>query len=800
MKRKIIFNCSILTICILLFLGCANGQDANPCNTGGQTCYFGVKMNGILCGYSVETECTGILDGKSVRYETSDIIFKMTLLGEGMDFIIKTLMATDPVTERPLLIDFKNITGETSFHTTTRVSNDTAYFTNNSSGEVKTVLLGEDVIISSQTTMPHLLNDFVKQGIDKKGYLAYEPFRGELVEKVYKKKREEKLNLNDSLFYTIVIEETDLSSGRNTTLWLNKENGFIVKAFEAGRDVFLTDKSVIGRIQMVDMDNVLFAKVNTIINDFTDLTWMKVKAQIDSYGDKITPESLNFNGQKFTGSVTGSLIDGIFEIEQIKYDGTNAPPFPPNFGNTIDMKKYLEPETYIESGDQMIISLAEKITAGSNDSWEAAVSLCSWVGENIAGAIPGGGSAINTLKIREGECGGHSRLLTAFCRAVGIPARLSIGCMYSTYYTGSFGQHAWTEVYMGKAGWIAVDATIFETDYVDAGHIRLGEETSFQPRAMEIIDYKVGSGGADASPEEIPGRYRSLVGNYTKVDRMAVFNIMYRESGLYVNIPGSGTLPLNEPDEKGIWYPKMTRQVGFAFPHNSIGKPEKMILRQVAPVSKKSTPESISSDVPSEFQKFLGNYTFQPGRISLDVSYSNGSLSMQEPLGRSKENITFSDNGEFWTDENGDYEIRFETDQNDKVIRLNLTVIINLLRGEPVTNAIEPVIEESGIAAGIAIYRELRKEASGDYIFLEQVLNSFGYRLLNEDKTEHALEVFKLNASEYPESFNVYNGLGEAYMKKGDNRLALENFNKSVEMNPNNEFGKKKIQEINNKE
>jgi len=44
---------------------------------------------------------------------------------------------------------------------------------------------------------------------------------------------------------------------------------------------------------------------------------------------------------------------------------------------------------------------------------------------------------------------------------------------------------------MGDAGWIAVDATAFEIDYIDAGHIRFGEKTSFNPVSMEILEYEV---------------------------------------------------------------------------------------------------------------------------------------------------------------------------------------------------------------------------------------------------------------------------------------------------------------------
>ena len=86
---------------------------------------------------------------------------------------------------------------------------------------------------------------------------------------------------------------------------------------------------------------------------------------------------------------------------------------------------------------------------------------------------------------------GHSRILAAMCRAVGIPPCLSTGGMYVADNGGFFGQLVWTEVYMGAAGWIPVDATIGEVDFIDAIHIRLGEKSTFHPEKMEIIDYRV---------------------------------------------------------------------------------------------------------------------------------------------------------------------------------------------------------------------------------------------------------------------------------------------------------------------
>jgi tetratricopeptide (TPR) repeat protein len=42
---------------------------------------------------------------------------------------------------------------------------------------------------------------------------------------------------------------------------------------------------------------------------------------------------------------------------------------------------------------------------------------------------------------------------------------------------------------------------------------------------------------------------------------------------------------------------------------------------------------------------------------------------------------------------------------------------------------------------------------------------------------------------EYPKFWNGYNSIGEAYMKAGQKDLAIENCQKSVELNPQNQGG-----------
>ena len=47
-----------------------------------------------------------------------------------------------------------------------------------------------------------------------------------------------------------------------------------------------------------------------------------------------------------------------------------------------------------------------------------------------------------------------------------------------------------------------------------------------------------------------------------------------------------------------------------------------------------------------------------------------------------------------------------------------------------------------------------------------------------------------VNVKLYPEAWNTYDSLGEAYAIKGNKELAIKNYEKSMELNPNNEFGK----------
>lgn len=95
-------------------------------------------------------------------------------------------------------------------------------------------------------------------------------------------------------------------------------------------------------------------------------------------------------------------------------------------------------------------------------------------------------------------------------------------------------------------------------------------------------------------------------------------------------------------------------------------------------------------------------------------------------------------------------------------------------------------ILEKGVDAGVAQYRDLKTKQSSTYELGETELNTLGYQLLGAGKPKEAITIFKLNVEAYPQSSNVYDSLGEAYLLGGEYDLAVLNYKKSLELNSQN--------------
>jgi len=146
--------------------------------------------------------------------------------------------------------------------------------------------------------------------------------------------------------------------------------------------------------------------------------------------------------------------------------------------------------------------------------------------------------------------------------------------------------------------------------------------------------------------------------------------------------------------------------------------------------------------------------------------------------------------------------IRFPTEKNLIVVLDNTgsgylnrlsDSIARILYNQPyeppkisIVSVLGKTIAEKGIEAGIAQYRDLKAKQASTYDFAEAELNQLGYQLLRSGKAREAIEIFKLNVEAYPQAFNTYDSLAEAYMTINERDLAKLNYKKSLELNPNN--------------
>jgi tetratricopeptide (TPR) repeat protein len=112
-----------------------------------------------------------------------------------------------------------------------------------------------------------------------------------------------------------------------------------------------------------------------------------------------------------------------------------------------------------------------------------------------------------------------------------------------------------------------------------------------------------------------------------------------------------------------------------------------------------------------------------------------------------------------------------------------------------VREALMDTYETAGVEAAIAQYHELKASQPGA-AFHEDLLNAMGYRLLRGEHVEDAIEVFRLNIEEYPDAWNPYDSMGEAYAVAGELELAIEYYERSVELNPENTGGRAALERL----
>lgn len=297
-------------------------------------------------------------------------------------------------------------------------------------------------------------------------------------------------------------------------------------------------------------------------------------------------------------------------------------------------------------------------------------------------------------------------------------------------------------------------------------------------------------------PDELKpylGKYTSSIGTFTNVE----FTVLMQNGKLAVDIPGQMIFELTEPDEKGMRYFVITNLVGVTFDKDKTGKITALKIHQTTPIQRTAEqPDSLFQNIPEKYLPYVGKYLLGPIRKEIFVKVADEKLAIDFVEQGMPKLTDPNENGRWYFEGDSAASVTFTKDDSDKVTTMNLLQVITIPKGKCAACLVEKIIKESGVEEAIQKYKEIKAEKADEYVLHERGLNAVGYNLLRSDKIEEAIEVFKFNVEEYPDAFNVYDSLGEAYMKHGDKELAIQNYKKSLELNPKNENAKRKLEEL----
>ena len=122
--------------------------------------------------------------------------------------------------------------------------------------------------------------------------------------------------------------------------------------------------------------------------------------------------------------------------------------------------------------------------------------------------------------------------------------------------------------------------------------------------------------------------------------------------------------------------------------------------------------------------------------------------------------------------------------------------------GQNRPRSLEEVLNEEialqGVQAAAKKYHELRERYYGSFAFdfREMVLINLAHGLQTQGRFDDAIEMLKLNTQFHPNSSATYTVLGENFLRKGEKKLAIENFEKALTLDPANQVAKSKMEEL----
>ncbi len=468
LTKKYIFNITgILVVCLWLFLlfqlfNKENSTESLILNVEDQAgigeskrIWKDILLNDKKVGYSINS----IKQFEEGYYIQDELFLKLNLMGFEKGLYTITQSSVDS-SFRLKNFYFKINSGVISYSISGKVEGNSLHIKTGRGRRAKTKVINLTEIPMLSSGLDQLFTRIDLKPGDSRRLSFFDPSTMTQKDAVFKVVEKDKIKINRIEYDTFRIESE--MYGNKLTFWVGmngdilKEEGFmgltLIKssAANAPLNIDAGDADDFYEIAAVTVDKKI-----PQINRLGKLR-LKVEGLEDAEFDK---SGLNNDRQVFENSI----LTVTKETEPFKTVFTV-----PYSGDDEEIKKYLKPEYNIESEDEKIIEKAREIAGNTRSPAALSKIMMTWVFNTLEKRpvvnIP---SAVEVLETKTGDCNEHATLLTALLRAAGIPARISVGLVYTRE---KFFYHAWVEAYTGE--WITMDPT-FNQMPADVTHISL---------------------------------------------------------------------------------------------------------------------------------------------------------------------------------------------------------------------------------------------------------------------------------------------------------------------------------------
>ncbi|MHC4106320.1 MAG: hypothetical protein ACYSR9_15355, partial [Planctomycetota bacterium] len=247
-------NKSLIWILTLL-ISVSGGYQAKAAKIESQTLYYGVEINGVLCGYSEVKVSPMVKDGKDMILIKDKVFAMLSALGSKFNTEVNLTYHIDPATGKFSYHDSDIKQGPTQLGSKVFVNGNTARSIGTPGNRETNVTLPPDVVFENILFFPHLIKDFVERNLTEKSYEIFEVRETEVQKTTYTKVMTEKLELAGKSYNALVLDKLNTKTGLKVKMWIDVENGYMLKAAAPGnRMSYLADPSVVNRIKMADVD------------------------------------------------------------------------------------------------------------------------------------------------------------------------------------------------------------------------------------------------------------------------------------------------------------------------------------------------------------------------------------------------------------------------------------------------------------------------------------------------------------------------------------------------------------------